>query len=907
MSGPGGQYGQGQYGSGPGGQYGQGQYGSGPAQQYGSGPGQQYGSGPGQYGSGPGPYGSGQFGQGGPVPQRPRRTGPGLLGPLTLRDLFLLFAGLLALIVLFVPYKTYDIISIPLWAWNIDSMGTFVFIVLTILLIVAAVLVNKLGSGSMRVGSLGLDQFISVLASIAFAYAFVQLVTSVPYWSVGAYLAFFAALIAFFAGVFTMLPFFAGEFANRAEVPAHAKARPVTKSAQHPAPQANVPSGFGDASMQSGYPGSQGQFGQGQPGPGQSQGPGQGQFGSAQFGAPQGGFGQSDQGQPGFGGSAETQAPYASGQPNLGSGDAGQQQSGYASEQSGYSVEQSGYAPQNAPAEQSGAGRHSYPATEANTYDGAGARPDASFAPPAEDRSSGMDDAAGQSVQSTGSGQTYLGDQHPRDPKHSQSEPTQTFGLGTEQWQSEEPAQTESDAAPSSTEAAGAPAAPSAPESSRAPESREADSAQTQGGGRHSAPAPADGQPFDRTRSTEDSDAPGDTRSTEDSASGDDTRSADDTVAISKTVVNGASVTEGETIISVSERRRGRHAAPDTPADGASSDGSPSGTSSSDSTSRADAVSSDDPRPDVRSGSGSSSDSGMVASSTVTSADEPGPGPLGIFEGGTKSAATDDESASAPSESGTDGNSASDSAPNDNDRDSVAAADASPASDASPAADTSSDSADSRDRDRAASTDADGARESNIRSTEATVVTAAGVIDDDPGADPTGTDTAAAESRREDSDRSAAVNENSASENTVSEETVRVEAVGPPENGEETTERTTPPDSDEPTQYVPMANYRDSSERGDSSDRAGSEAADEQRSDSTDSPETSEEKAVIQAFWFAVPEPREAVDAKTGMPVFTIYPGDWFLALEDKGSSFTVRDSDGKEGVLRNLEGIQRG
>ena len=151
------------------------------------------------------------------------------------------------------------------------------------------------------------------------------------------------------------------------------------------------------------------------------------------------------------------------------------------------------------------------------------------------------------------------------------------------------------------------------------------------------------------------------------------------------------------------------------------------------------------------------------------------------------------------------------------------------------------------------------------------------------------------------------MNENSASENRVSEETVRVEAVGSPENGEETTERTTPPDSDEPTQYVPMANYRDSSERGDSSDRAGSEAADGQRSDSADSPETTEEKAVIQALWCAVPEPREAVDAKTGMPVFTIYPGDWFLALEDKGSSFTVRDSDGKEGVLRNLEGIQRG
>ncbi len=126
------------------------------------------------------------------------------------------------------------------------------------------------------------------------------------------------------------------------------------------------------------------------------------------------------------------------------------------------------------------------------------------------------------------------------------------------------------------------------------------------------------------------------------------------------------------------------------------------------------------------------------------------------------------------------------------------------------------------------------------------------------------------------------MNENGASENSVSEETVKVEAVGSPENGEETTERTTPPDSDEPTQYVPMANYRDSSERGDSSDQARTGGADGQRSDSADSPETSEEKAVIQAFWFAVPEPREAVDAKTGMPVFTIYPGDWFLALEDK-------------------------
>ncbi|MBE8145930.1 hypothetical protein IOD13_01805 [Brevibacterium casei] len=297
---PGGQYGQGPGGQAPGGQYGQGPgpygpdaqggrptpygsgpgpYGSGPAQYgsgpgpYGSGPGQygqapgQYGSGPSQYGSGPGPYGSGpgQFGSG-PAPRRPRRTGPGLVGPLTLRDLFLLFAGLLALIVLFVPYKNYDIITMPLWSWNIDSMGTLVFVVLAILLIVGAVLMNKFGNGRMRVGSLGLDQFISVLSSVAFAFAFVQLITSAPYWSVGAYLAFFAALIAFFAGVFTMPPFFAAEFAGREDVPAHAKARPVTKTAQHPAPQAHVPGGFDGGYGGGPHPGAQGPQGQGGPG-----------------------------------------------------------------------------------------------------------------------------------------------------------------------------------------------------------------------------------------------------------------------------------------------------------------------------------------------------------------------------------------------------------------------------------------------------------------------------------------------------------------------------------------------------------------------------------------------------------------------------------------------------------------
>ncbi|MDN5791542.1 MAG: hypothetical protein L0H22_00630, partial [Brevibacterium aurantiacum] len=122
-------------------------------------------------------------------------------------------------------------------------MGTLTFDVFGIWLIVAAVFVSKFGNGGLKVGSLSLDQAISVLSGAAFTFAFVHLLTSVQFWHVGAYLAFFAALIAFFAGVFTMLPFFNKEFAIRDEVAAHPKARPVTKHVQHPAPVANMPGG----------------------------------------------------------------------------------------------------------------------------------------------------------------------------------------------------------------------------------------------------------------------------------------------------------------------------------------------------------------------------------------------------------------------------------------------------------------------------------------------------------------------------------------------------------------------------------------------------------------------------------------------------------------------------------------
>lgn len=62
-----------------------------------------------------------------------------------------------------------------------------------------------------------------------------------------------------------------------------------------------------------------------------------------------------------------------------------------------------------------------------------------------------------------------------------------------------------------------------------------------------------------------------------------------------------------------------------------------------------------------------------------------------------------------------------------------------------------------------------------------------------------------------------------------------------------------------------------------------------------------------EAFWFAVAHPRTVVAEHTGTPVFTIEPGTWVLALEDRGEEFLVQDTDGKVGILRDLSHIERG
>lgn len=854
--------GPGPYGSGPGSQNsGPGPYGSAPAPgPYGSGPapGPQstgpgpygpggpgpYGSAPGPYGSAPGPQGSapGQFGSAGPAAQKSPRSGPGLLGPLTLRDLFLLFAGLLSLVVLFVPFKGDGFVSVSLWHWTIDAMGTLTFDVFGIWLIVAAVFVSKFGNGGLKVGSLSLDQAISVLSGAAFTFAFVHLLTSVQFWHVGAYLAFFAALIAFFAGVFTMLPFFSKEFAVRDDVAAHPKARPVNNRAPHPAPVANVPGahngpgGFG--APYGGQP--NGPIGsQGQPGaplhPGQQGGPGQ--FGGqSQFGGP---GQQAGQGQPGgmdqFGQQGQYGQPGQHGQPN---------QSGQfaAPEQSGQPV---------------GHDQFSRPDGQDQFGQPIGAEQDNPYAPPEQqapessfDSATAADGSADQAVQSTGSGQTYLGAKDSQDPQHTQSEPTQTFGFGAQREES--------------------------------PWSNDGETAVQ-------APVPADG-------SSTGADSRGTTESKSDSADHDSSGAGTTAavagagaVGVGAAVAGAASASSESESTSESERRRGRHAAPNADGESETAEGHADGQAERseggpDRTETADREAVSD-----RGDSASPAESSSFASK------------VNAHESDTNVRAS--EGVALKSE--------------DDSTDSSASA-------------FSGESADSTASANAGRSE---------RSTTA---------DEDRGSE-----AGAEKPRTGASDDDATVVSGSPADGAAG-----TAATGATGGAESAAERTTHPEADEPTQYVPVADYgsnghgNNGSDIGEARRRGGDNAENapsapqfgaatgSSNSFAIDEEETVVQSAVqpatglddredrsghgqndadqdesdqgagqnvIQAFWFAVPEPREAVDATTGMPVFTIYPGDWFLGLEDNGSWFKVRDSDGREGLLRNTEGVQRG
>ncbi|NKX53401.1 hypothetical protein [Arthrobacter mobilis] len=67
-----------------------------------------------------------------------------------------------------------------------------------------------------------------------------------------------------------------------------------------------------------------------------------------------------------------------------------------------------------------------------------------------------------------------------------------------------------------------------------------------------------------------------------------------------------------------------------------------------------------------------------------------------------------------------------------------------------------------------------------------------------------------------------------------------------------------------------------------------------------------DEETVYEAFWFAVGRTRPVYDENTGAAIFTLEPGAWILALQDRGDEFLVQHTDGRVGVLRDLTNIER-
>jgi hypothetical protein len=157
-------------------------------------------------------------------PQRPAGAKPGttnqaVLGPFTIRDLTV-FAGTLVLLVA-------SLLPIFFGRFNLWNAGSLFFLGLGIvlpLIVTALFAARRLApSTKVRIGSLSVDQFASVVASFAVAFFFVSAAAAyVPSLLVG----LAGSVILFAATVLgRFIPFFSGDFLGRDETTAHIVAR----------------------------------------------------------------------------------------------------------------------------------------------------------------------------------------------------------------------------------------------------------------------------------------------------------------------------------------------------------------------------------------------------------------------------------------------------------------------------------------------------------------------------------------------------------------------------------------------------------------------------------------------------------------------------------------------------------
>lgn len=185
------------------------------------------------------------------------------VGPLTLRDLIVLGSVAIIFVASVVPIVKTIVGNANLWT----TAGLFFIGIGVILpLIVGGLfLARRMNpAAKVRIGSLSVDQFSSVVASFATFFFFSATVSN---FSIAYLIGLIGSLLLLVSTVCAQwIPVFAADFSGRTDVPAHVAARdavPAVKRPAAPKPVATQP-------------------GAGQPGAGQ-QGPGQ-QFGQQQFG-----------------------------------------------------------------------------------------------------------------------------------------------------------------------------------------------------------------------------------------------------------------------------------------------------------------------------------------------------------------------------------------------------------------------------------------------------------------------------------------------------------------------------------------------------------------------------------------------------------------------------------------------
>ena len=182
-----------------------------------------------------------------PAGAKPGTTNQAVLGPFTLRDLTVFAATFILLVASLLP--------IFFGRFNLWNAGSLFFLGLGIvlpLIVTALFAARRLTPATkVRIGSLSVDQFASVVASFALAFFFVSAAAAyVPSLLVG----LIGSVVLFVGTVLSrFIPYFAGDFLGRDESPAHVMARdsavplpkPHTpkepKPAASPVPAASAP------------------------------------------------------------------------------------------------------------------------------------------------------------------------------------------------------------------------------------------------------------------------------------------------------------------------------------------------------------------------------------------------------------------------------------------------------------------------------------------------------------------------------------------------------------------------------------------------------------------------------------------------------------------------------------------